>query len=105
MARRPNDHKQLGSQRLCDGSIVDGSDDDDAWLQVLNCLYWVGDETVIDPFFDGFFEAFNKKAPPPPSRTEFVGASPGFQCVGGVGGAACPVLNKCIAAMPAPTLL
>ena len=65
---------------------------------VLNCLFWVTSERVIDPFFGGFQQAFNVEAFPPPSRTEFVGSSPRSQCLGG---AACPVLSKCVAAMPA----
>lgn len=71
---------------------------------VLNCLFFVTSEAGVDPLFGGFDVAFNKEAPPPPSRTEFVGASPSFQCLGGAGrpaGRPCPVLAKCVAAMPA----
>eukprot|EP00040_Diaphanoeca_grandis_P043132 m.8732 g.8732 ORF g.8732 m.8732 type:complete len:449 (-) comp7107_c0_seq1:43-1389(-) len=67
---------------------------------VINCLFWVTSEDVIDPFFGGFQQAFNVEAFPPPSRTEFVGVSPLSQCIGD-GDQRCPVLSKCVAAMPA----
>lgn len=70
---------------------------------VLNCLFWVKSEAVIDPFFGGFHQAFNVEAFPPPSRTEFVGRSAGSrQCLGGdTGAASCSVVSKCVAAVPA----
>ena len=71
---------------------------------VLNCLFWVPNEDGVDPFFHGFHDAFNVNISgvfSPPSRTEFVGSSPASQCIGGVAGPkTCPVISKCVAAMP-----
>lgn len=69
---------------------------------MLNCLFFVASEAGIDPLFGGFDKAFNKAAPPPPTRTEFVGLSPGYQCLDAAAdGGRCEVLAKCVAAMPA----
>ena len=74
---------------------------------VLNCLFWVTSEAVIDPFFGGFHQAFNVEAFPPPSRTEFVGRSAGSrQCLEGSADAEfCPVVSKCVAAVPTAAAL
>eukprot|EP00947_MAST-08B_sp_MAST-8B-sp1_P001082 g1082.t1 len=63
---------------------------------VANCLFFMADPSDVMPLFGGFYQAFNQNAPPPPSRTEFVGRSPAFQC----SSAPCPVLAKCVAVMP-----
>ena len=43
---------------------------------VLNCQFFVPSLAGIKPLFAGFFDRFNVKAYPPPSRTEFVAAAP-----------------------------
>ena len=88
---------------------------------VLNCMFFVSSEGVIDPFFHGFHNTFNRNADnrtavgfPPPSRVEFVGRSATrSQCLQSSAGgrllsvgeapaeSGCPVLSKCVAAMPA----
>lgn len=89
---------------------------------VLNCLFWVAAEECIDPFFGGFHQIFNVENFPPPSRTEFVGLSPfgptpAGELLAGANGQSggnnddddyegsddgkCPLVMKCVAAMPA----
>ena len=58
---------------------------------VLNCLFYVREESAVLSLFGGFFDVFNVDAPPPPSRTEFVGRA--AQAKG-------QVTAKCVAAMP-----
>jgi hypothetical protein len=72
---------------------------------VLHCFFWVSSQSVIEPFFHGFHDVFNRDSNnktaagfPPPSRNEFVGSSVQSQC----SSRHCPVLSKCVAAMPAP---
>jgi len=82
---------------------------------ILNCLFWVAAEECIDPFFGGFFQVFNNNTAnfPPPSRTEFVGVLPGTgRGIDAAGGDTevedgtsswdvhCPLVAKCVAAMP-----
>jgi hypothetical protein len=72
---------------------------------ILNCMFFVSSQSVIEPFFHGFHDTFNRDANnrtavgfPPPSRIEFVGESVSSQCLRPSAG--CPVLSKCVAAMP-----
>ena len=77
---------------------------------VLNCMFFVSKQSIIDgknntggSFFEGFHDTFNRDAEnktavgfPPPSRNAFVG-----QCTTAPH---CPVLSKCVAAMPASSV-
>jgi hypothetical protein len=74
---------------------------------LLNCVFYVSSQKVIDPLFHGFHDTFNRDAKnktaigfPPPSRNEFVGISVRSQCLGS-SKHDCPVLSKCVAALPA----
>jgi len=76
---------------------------------ILNCMFFVSSQSVIDPFFHGFHDTFNRDGNnktavgfPPPSRNEFVGMSPQSQCIS-ESAQHCPVLSKCVAAIPEHT--
>uniref|UniRef100_A0A7S0AHZ2 Uncharacterized protein n=1 Tax=Pyrodinium bahamense TaxID=73915 RepID=A0A7S0AHZ2_9DINO len=56
---------------------------------VVNCLFFIKEQTKVFDLFAGFQEVFNQEHPPPPTRTEFAAVS---ECAG------CSVVAKCIAA-------
>eukprot|EP00656_Telonema_subtile_P034459 TRINITY_DN38536_c0_g2_i1.p1 TRINITY_DN38536_c0_g2~~TRINITY_DN38536_c0_g2_i1.p1 ORF type:complete len:287 (-),score=84.87 TRINITY_DN38536_c0_g2_i1:233-1093(-) len=58
--------------------------------RVVNCVFYVRAESSMRTLFGGFYDVFNKRFPPPPSRTEFIAES---EC------ADCAVLTKCIAVL------
>mmetsp|Transcript_75605 Transcript_75605/g.245822 ORF Transcript_75605/g.245822 Transcript_75605/m.245822 type:complete len:386 (+) Transcript_75605:106-1263(+) len=59
---------------------------------VVSCLFFVTDQAQVFDLFDGFFDVFNAKHPPPPARAELQAET---EC------GDCAVMMRCIAAMPA----
>jgi enamine deaminase RidA (YjgF/YER057c/UK114 family) len=58
---------------------------------VVSCLFFVSNSSRVPDLFAGFYDAFNKKHPPPPARDELEAVS---ECRN------CAVVAKCIAAFP-----
>merc|ERR1712060_593176 len=62
---------------------------------VVTCLFFLPNNTKVFDLFGGFYEAFNVKNPPPPSRGELqsVLEEPTLE-----------VAAKCVAALPSPSV-